>query len=128
MRFTGGAATVMNRTSRILKKSYAMQRMADAIDRAVRAAGAKEKERAARWVAAWGMLCGIRSESIRLRRSEVADSADERVRLPSDEIEIPPELAPPGLSKQQARPDCRAAEAAAIADSAGTLVDRDSAA
>jgi hypothetical protein len=120
----------MSRTSRILKKSYAMQRMACAIDRAVRAAGAKEKERAARWVAAWGMLCGIRSESIRLRRSEVADSTDERVRLPSDQIEIPPEPPAPGQSNPQARskPDCRAAEAAAMADPAGARVDRDTAA
>lgn len=125
MRFTGGSATVMSRTSRILKKSYAMQRMACAIDRAVRAAGAKEKERAARWVAAWGMLCGIRSESIRLRQSDVADP---RVRLPSDQIDIPPALAPQGLSKPRARPECRVADAAAIADPAGTLGDRDTAA
>jgi hypothetical protein len=118
----------MSRTSRILKKSYAMQRMACAIDRAVRVDGAKEKERAARWVAAWGMLCGIRSESIRLRRSEVAGSTDDRVRLPSDQIDIPPQRAPQGLSKPQVKSDCRAAEAVAISDPAGTLVDRDTAA
>lgn len=84
----------MRTKSRIVKKSYAMQRMARAIERAVRGASVKERERASRWVAAWGMLCGIRSETVRLRRSEVgAGSVDDRIRQPSDQIEIPGEVA-----------------------------------
>lgn len=61
----------MSSDLRILKKSYAMQRMAKAIERAVGAPTGKEKEHAARWVGAWGMLCGIKSSTVRLKQSEV---------------------------------------------------------
>jgi hypothetical protein len=116
----------MSRDSRILKKSYAMQRMASAIERAVRAGSGKEKERAARWVAAWGMLCGIRSGSIRLRRSEVAGCTDDRVRQLSDPIEIPAERAQQGISTPQAKLDGRAAEPSAISElAAENLASRD---
>lgn len=78
----------MKSNSRIQKKSYAMQRMARAIDRAVRAGNGKEKERAARWAGAWGMLCGIRSATVRLRRAELVERGDDRLRQPSAPIEI----------------------------------------
>lgn len=87
----------MSSNSRILKKSYAMQRMARAIERAVRAGSGKEKQRAARWVAAWGMLCGIRSDTVRLRRSDVAQVADDHARKPSDPIEIPADVQAPAI-------------------------------
>lgn len=78
----------MNTNSRIQKKSYAMQRMARAIDRAVRSGNGKEKERAARWAGAWGILCGIRSATVRLRRAEFVERGDDRLRQPSAPIEI----------------------------------------
>jgi hypothetical protein len=49
------------------KKSYAMQRMVEAIGRAIVADSTIEKDRAARWAAAWGTLGGIRSPGVRLR-------------------------------------------------------------
>jgi hypothetical protein len=74
---------------RFLRKSYAMQRMAQAIERAIQGGTSKEKERAARWAAAWGLLCGIRTPAVRLRRGEVADVVEPRGRRASDQIEIP---------------------------------------
>lgn len=59
----------MDHLSRQEKKAYALMRMARAIGRAVDAASNAEKDRAARWAAAWGVLAGIRSRGIRLRRS-----------------------------------------------------------
>ena len=41
------------------QKSYAMRRMSMAIERAIAARSAREKERAARWAAAWGRILGI---------------------------------------------------------------------
>jgi hypothetical protein len=67
--------------------------MARAIERAVEARTSKEKERAARWVAAWGLLCGIRTSSVRLRNSDVGRGIDrtrDRDRQSSDPIEFPP--------------------------------------
>jgi hypothetical protein len=61
----------MKNQSRLLRKSYAMHRMAEAIERAVVAATDKEKERAARWVGAWGLLCGINTSTVRLRDSDI---------------------------------------------------------
>lgn len=45
--------------------------MARAIERAIEARSGKEKERAARWAAAWGLLCGIKTRRVRLRASEI---------------------------------------------------------
>lgn len=84
----------MSSDSRIQRKSYAMQRMARALERAVRTATVKDKERAARWAAAWGMLCGIKSSAVRLRRAEVSAEASNSLRRSSDQIEIPEEIAP----------------------------------
>ncbi len=48
------------------RKSYAMLRMADAIGRAIDAGSDFEKDRAARWAAAWGALAGIRTPTAHL--------------------------------------------------------------
>ena len=55
------------------RKSYAMQRMAEAIGRAIRSESPQEQERARRWAAAWGVVSGIRSSGIRLRRDVLFD-------------------------------------------------------
>ena len=55
------------------RKAYGMERMIAAIERAILSDTAVAKERAARWAAAWGLLSGIRSPGIRLRRSVLAD-------------------------------------------------------
>lgn len=55
------------------RKNYAMLRMVEAIGRAIDSASDAEKERAARWAAAWGLVSGIRSPGIRLRRDVLAD-------------------------------------------------------
>ncbi|MGZ8321361.1 MAG: hypothetical protein ACXWVD_19850 [Telluria sp.] len=56
------------------RKAYAMQRMATAIARAIRSESPIEQERAKRWAAAWGVISGIRSSGVRLRRSVLFDS------------------------------------------------------
>jgi hypothetical protein len=73
---------------RLVRKSYAMHRMGRAIERAVEARTTKEKERAARWVGAWGLLCGIKTSTVRLRHSDVARDAEDRIYQTSDGIEI----------------------------------------
>ena len=55
------------------RKAYGMERMIAAIERAILSDTNAAKERAARWAAAWGLLSGIRSPGIRLRRSVLAD-------------------------------------------------------
>ena len=50
-----------------------MQRMAEAIGRAIECDSPKEQERAKRWAAAWGVISGIRSSGIRLRRNVLFD-------------------------------------------------------
>ena len=72
-----------------LQKSYAMHRMALAIERAIQGATSKEKERAARWAAAWGLLCGIKTPAVRLRRRDVGDELEERTRRSSVHIDSP---------------------------------------
>jgi hypothetical protein len=78
----------MKNPDRSLRKSYAMERMAAAIDRAIGSRTGKEKERAARWAAAWGLLCGIRTEGVKLRRNDIRPELEEGGRCPSDQIEI----------------------------------------
>jgi hypothetical protein len=51
------------------RKNYAMLRMAEAIGRAIDSELPADKDRAARWAAAWGVVSGIRSPGVRLRRS-----------------------------------------------------------
>lgn len=43
-----------------------------AIERAIAGPTGKEEERAARWAAAWGLLCGIRTEGVNLKSCDVA--------------------------------------------------------
>lgn len=57
------------------RKAYGMRRMGLAIGRAIRATSVDEQKQAVRWVAAWGMICGIRSEGVRLRRAELLEPA-----------------------------------------------------
>ena len=61
----------MKNRYRFLRKSYAMDRMARAIERAIEATTIKEKDHAARWAAAWGMLCGIKTRPVNVQRSEL---------------------------------------------------------
>lgn len=51
------------------RKLYAMRRMGLAIDRAVAERSTNSKGRAAKWAAAWGILCDIRSASVSLNPS-----------------------------------------------------------
>lgn len=55
-----------------------MKRMAIAIARAIARRSSKEKESAARWAAAWGLLCGIRSTGVRLRGGDADQIQAER--------------------------------------------------
>ena len=57
------------------RKSYAMQRMSAAIDRAMRSSVPAEKRLAMRWAAAWGLVAGIRSSSARLRDTRMLRNA-----------------------------------------------------
>lgn len=79
----------MKKRYRFVRKSYAMQRMAAAIERAIEAKSGRESDRALRWVAAWGLLCGIKTDNVRLRGSAVAPEPETTARLPSDQIEVP---------------------------------------
>lgn len=54
------------------RKTYAMLRMAEAIGRAIASDLPADKDRAARWAAAWGVISGIRSPGVRLRRNVLA--------------------------------------------------------
>ncbi len=74
----------MNSPHQYLRKSYAMRRMAKAIERAIAARSGKEKERAARWAAAWGLLCGIRTEGMVLRRTDSDATSTSTQRFPSE--------------------------------------------
>jgi hypothetical protein len=47
------------RRHHLAQRLYAMRRMRLAIDRAIKASTARDKESAARWAAAWGTVAGI---------------------------------------------------------------------
>ena len=49
--------------------------MGKAIGRAIQAVSSEDQARAIRWAAAWGLLCGIRSPGVRLRRPELVEAA-----------------------------------------------------
>lgn len=55
------------------RKAYAMMRMAEAIGRAIDATGTADKDKAARWAAAWGLAGGIMTPGVRLRRSVLGE-------------------------------------------------------
>lgn len=63
----------MNRRPKDQRKAYALQRMVEAIGRAIRTETPSGKDRAARWAAAWGVIGGIRTPGIRLRRTVLVD-------------------------------------------------------
>jgi hypothetical protein len=65
----------MGQMDRQQRKSYGMRRMGQAIGRAIQAASSDEQARAIRWAAAWGLLCGIRSPGVRLRRPDLVEAA-----------------------------------------------------
>lgn len=71
----------MNRNFKLAKKSYAMQRMRIAIARAVSAGSQRQKATAARWAAAWGLLCGIYTPGVRLKRSDLLGTSSGRPRV-----------------------------------------------
>jgi hypothetical protein len=66
-----GNTIVNKKPDRHAKKSYAMRRMTLAIERAIKRPTSKEKERAARWAAVWGLLCGIRTEGVNLKACDI---------------------------------------------------------
>ena len=61
----------MKFTTRQQRKSYGMLRMSCAINRAMQARSDGDKDRAIRWAAAWGLIGGIRSDHVRLRKPEM---------------------------------------------------------
>jgi hypothetical protein len=61
----------MKKLDRYARKSYAMFRMKLAIERAIERPTPKEKERAARWAAAWGLLCGIKTAAVNLKACDI---------------------------------------------------------
>ena len=63
----------MKRRIKLERKTYALLRMAVAIGRAMGANATADKDRAARWAAAWGLVGGIRSPGVRLRSSVLLD-------------------------------------------------------
>jgi hypothetical protein len=72
----------MNHRLKDQRKTYGMLRMMKAIGRAIKAKTDLEKERAARWAAAWGVISGIRSRGVRLRRTSLSDDqCEDRRRL-----------------------------------------------
>lgn len=79
----------MNSNVRLKKKSYALRRMGVAIERAMHAGNERDKARAAKWAAAWGMLCGIKSAGMKLRRSDAVGAGTRVARGPADDIVIP---------------------------------------
>jgi hypothetical protein len=90
---------------RFLRKSYAMHRMARAIERAIEARTGKEKERAAKWAAAWGLLCGINTRRVRLRSSEIKPHVDDDAWRSFTQIMLPPKTIPPMPATEMADND-----------------------
>jgi hypothetical protein len=72
----------MNRRTKQDRKAYSMERMIAAIERAILADTSAEAEKASRWASAWGVLSGIRSPGVRLRRSVLSDGRRERRAVP----------------------------------------------
>lgn len=61
----------MATNNRQQRKSYGLLRMSRAISRAMTAASPCEQDRAFRWVAAWGLIGGVRSDRVRLRNPDL---------------------------------------------------------
>lgn len=124
----------MKTLRRMIRKSYAMKRMALAIERAIQIDNFADQKRAARWAAAWGLLCGINSNAVRLRSSEVQEPLQDNQRRDSDRpantgvpgaapiclnqpgaasITLPPSLA--AMPNHPMLPECSAGHCAAAA-------------
>jgi hypothetical protein len=71
---------MIKKLDRFFRKSYAMKRMVSAIERAISLRASKKEKRATRWVAAWGLLCGIRTDGIRLRAGDAGCAMEERLK------------------------------------------------
>lgn len=67
------------------RKSYGMLRMSRAISRAMDGRTDADKNRAIRWASAWGLIGGIRSDSVRLRHPEMLAVADPAASLQDPE-------------------------------------------
>jgi len=65
------------------QKSYALLRMVQAIGRAIKSPTAVEKDKAARWAAAWGVIGGIHTRGVRLRRDVLGDERRRQPRRPA---------------------------------------------
>lgn len=76
-------------TNRQERKSYGMLRMSRAISRAISAPTPSEQDKAIRWVAAWGLIGGIRSDTVRLRNPEIQPEM-----MPPEQVQL--ETAHPG--------------------------------
>jgi hypothetical protein len=87
----------MKKQDRYARKAYAMSRMTLAIERAIKRPTRKEKERAARWAAAWGLLCGIRTEGVNLKPCDV-QSLESRIEQPYDSTITIASFSPSGLN------------------------------
>ena len=108
--------SIMRHRYRFVRKSYAMTRMAAAIERAIEATTIKEKDRAARWAAAWGLLCGIKTRPVYLKRSEIgqmngvrnADQEATSLDFPDLDFNVGQEhaatMAGQGVAQRQAQP------------------------
>ena len=77
----------MKNSYQFVRKSYAMQRMAESIERAIQASTSAEKERAARWAAAWVLLCGIMTATVNVRRSDVNIHGQSKASRASDQAD-----------------------------------------
>lgn len=93
---TPNPVSTMIKQQKLQKKSYALQRMALSIDRAIAAPSRKAKERAARWAAAWGMLGGIKTRKVRLKRLDPRDILLPSVDSTQRSIDLSSSVANPG--------------------------------
>jgi len=69
-----------------------------AIERAIKRPTRKEKERAARWAAAWGLLCGIRTAGVNLKACDV-QSLESRIEQTPESIATLGSFSLGGLNK-----------------------------
>lgn len=91
----------MSTNARLLRKSYAMQRMGQAIARAITAPSSSRKAAAARWAAAWGLLCGIATPGVHLKRSKLlAESHGDTDASEPGAAPDPATMPPPGPAGQ----------------------------
>lgn len=98
------ARIIMKQHYRLVRKPYALRRMAAAIDRAIHGRTSKERARAAKWAAAWGTLCGIVTSGVTLRDNDIAPVRSRLRRRATDHIDIPASVSAEIGSIQPAAP------------------------